>query len=33
MLAGGYTWEKSQACQNPDALAAIRAGIDGRYNA
>lgn len=33
MLAEGYTWKDSPAYRNPDALTAICAAIDSRYNA
>ncbi|MGA0567258.1 hypothetical protein ACO2Q7_07990 [Rathayibacter sp. KR2-224] len=33
MLAEAYTWKASPGYQNPDALTAICAGIDSRYNA
>lgn len=33
MLAEGYAWKDSPAYQNPDALTAICAAIDSRYNA
>ena len=32
-LAEGYAWKESPAYRNPDAIAAICAAIDGRYNA